>query len=257
MKDAFKTTSEYYSRYRVPYPKPLISSLLLDSDPPLNGTLVDLATGPGRVALALSSKFGKVVALDSEPEMIQVAKRRAAELGISNVSWLVCNAESYCIESNSVHLITIGEAFHRLDQDVILRLANQWLVLGGSIAMLGGNSVLHGESDWQFALRDAIEPWRKEESVYSLVPRGKVHDVKKLEEAGFVDVKNVEVAEQRVWTIDSILGYLHSTSRFSPKALGNNLFDFRSRLRASLEAVSTENGFQHEMLFGYSIGKKP
>ena len=55
--------------------------------------LLDLACGPGRVALRLSSYFREVWAVDLEPEMIDVGRNEAKKNGIENVRWMVGRAE--------------------------------------------------------------------------------------------------------------------------------------------------------------------
>ena len=57
------------------------------------GRLLDLACGPGRVALALVSSFREVWALDREPEMIAVGQHEATQRGANNITWRVGKAE--------------------------------------------------------------------------------------------------------------------------------------------------------------------
>jgi hypothetical protein len=49
--DLYTGTAEYYARYRVPYPQVLIDDLRVRAGVTGNGRLLDLACGPGRVAL--------------------------------------------------------------------------------------------------------------------------------------------------------------------------------------------------------------
>jgi ubiquinone/menaquinone biosynthesis C-methylase UbiE len=117
---AFAGTAEAYFRYRPPYPKALLASLVTQAHLPGSAVLLDLACGPGRVTLDLAASFEHVHAIDLEIEMIEVGRREAARRGVRNVEWRVGRAEEVSIAAESVDLITIGEAFHRLDQAAII-----------------------------------------------------------------------------------------------------------------------------------------
>jgi len=118
--DTFLGTARAYLRYRPPYPKVLLDDLLARAAAPGMSVLLDLACGPGRVALDLATSFDRVSAIDLELEMIEVGKQEAAHRGIGNVTWLVGRAEDLTLAPSSVDLITIGEAFHRLGQGMIV-----------------------------------------------------------------------------------------------------------------------------------------
>ena len=51
---AFTSTAEFYSRFRIPYPKSLVARLKVDAGLDYESEVLDLATGPGRLALALA-----------------------------------------------------------------------------------------------------------------------------------------------------------------------------------------------------------
>ena len=57
-------------------------------------TALDVGTGTGRVALALGPLCRRVVGVDRAGESIAEARRRAAGLGISNVEFVVADAEA-------------------------------------------------------------------------------------------------------------------------------------------------------------------
>src|SRR5437899_4324455 len=69
--DAFAGTATYYVRYRVPYPAGLLKDLTARTGITGEGRLLDLACGPGRIALALVSSFREVWAIDREAEMVE------------------------------------------------------------------------------------------------------------------------------------------------------------------------------------------
>lgn len=250
---SFRSTAAYYSRYRVPYPKRLVAQLKADAKLGCDALVLDLATGPGRLGLALAQSVHEIVAVDVEPEMLDEGKRVARRLGIDNVKWVHARAEDVSVAPGSVDLVTIGEAFHRLDQDLILRRIRQWLKDDGCVALVGCFGILHGGSPWQRSLCHALSKWTKARSGAPARSRGKIHDTRRLAEAGFGGVANREFTDSHVWTRDSILGHLHSTSRFSPSALGEELDDFENAVLCALGPDELSR-FPQEISCGYSIG---
>ncbi len=68
-------------------------------------TVLELAAGPGDTGLAVApllGESGRLISTDFSPEMVEVARRRGAELGISNVEHRVMDAEHLELEDDSV-----------------------------------------------------------------------------------------------------------------------------------------------------------
>ncbi|MXW52581.1 MAG: class I SAM-dependent methyltransferase [Gammaproteobacteria bacterium] len=253
---SFKSTAEFYSRFRVPYPGGLIAQLEKDAN--LNNTCVvlDVATGPGRLALRLAPIVGKVLAIDIDAEMLREGAAKARALSLKNVQWVQARAESHEIEADSVDLVTIGEAIHRLDQDLVLGHIRNWLTSSGCVAIAGCYGILHGSQPWQDSLRHAVKRWTSQmRQDDSRRWRGEDHDTARLMQAGFQDVVNRSFSIPHVWTRESILGNLHSTSQFSISALGEQIGDFDKSVMISLEAYETDQ-FPQTIPCGYTIGWK-
>lgn len=252
---SFKSTAAFYGRYRVPYPASLLAHLTADAGLGHDSLVLDLATGPGRLALALAPSVGEVVAVDIEPAMLDEGRRLARGKGIANVKWVHERAEDVALVPGSVDLITMGEAFHRLEQDLVLRRCWQWLKDDACVALVGCFGVMHGERAWQEPLRRALSKWTHERPDPLTTPRGEVHDTRSLIEAGFDGVVNRAFTESHVWTREAILGHLHSTSRFSLSALGDEREDFERTVIGALGPEGS-NRFLQDVSSGYTIGWK-
>lgn len=186
---SFTSTAAFYSRYRVPYPESLLDGLKTDADLRRESLVLDLATGPGRLALASAPSVREVVAVDIEPEMLDEGRCLARGKDIANVRWVHSGAEDLAVVPGSVELVTIGEAFHRLDQSLILQRIGQWLKDDACVALVGCFGVMHGEHAWQESLLGALTDWTKEPlDGPPATPRGKDHDMRRLIEAGFAGV---------------------------------------------------------------------
>ena len=216
--------------------------------------MLDLATGPGRLALRLAPAVHKVIAVDIEPEMLSEGARLAKDLSINNVEWTQARAEDVELGKESLDLVTIGEAIHRLDQDLVLSRIRQWLKQDAPIAIVGSFAVLHGSRPWQVSLRHALKRWTAQRPQdESTRWRGEDHDTRRIAEAGFQEVQNRKFSISHTWTSDSILGNLLSTSQYSRQSLGDDLEDFEHAVRNALSA-SGEETFCQTIPCGYTIG---
>ena len=260
---AFAGTAAAYARYRPPYPPLLLADLLARAGRPPGGGLLDLACGPGRLALDLAVLFDAVWAVDLEPEMVEVGQLEAARRGVGNIRWSVGRAEDLAAPAGGCDLITIGEAFHRLDQTLIARRSLDWLKPGGCLATLGCQNILDGEEAWQKTVagvaRRAMNRafpggWGVARDGAAIGP-GSSATV--LRQAGFVDVAERTFREPRDWSFDQIAGYLQSTSVCSRKALGGDFAAFEAELSAALHHPAGSQTFRETMTWGYTLGRKP
>jgi SAM-dependent methyltransferase len=258
---AFAGAAEAYARYRPSYPRPMLDDLLARAAVG-RGALLDLATGPGRVALDLAGSFERVVAIDLEPEMIAVARARAVERGIDNVEWHVGRAEDLDAQPGSFDLVTIGEAFHRLQQRVVATNALRWLRPGGCVATLGTDGRFTGNEPWEIALRDVRERWVARafpDGWGEALPGGSADQEGReaaLRAAGFVDITGNGREDRVDLSFEEVLGYLSSTSICSRTALGEHFEAFAAELAAELGADGTTT-FRETIRWGYTLARKP
>ena len=98
---AFSGTASYYVRYRSPYPDEFLCDLRSRAATSGHGSLLDLACGPGRVAIPMAPYFNNVMAVDVEAEMIAVGEIEARRRGVANIVWHVERAENLIGNSNA------------------------------------------------------------------------------------------------------------------------------------------------------------
>jgi ubiquinone/menaquinone biosynthesis C-methylase UbiE len=261
--DFFEGTAAYYAECRLSYPDALKRDLLERARISGKGRLLDLASGPGRVSLPLASSFKEVWAIDLEPEMIEAGKSEAEKIGADNVRWSVGRAEELQAEPGAFELITIGEAFHRLDQEVIAGLALRWLQPGGCLAILGWNSLVGGDAPWQRIVADITRSWKRRIAPTMIGDArenpgsGPEHDRSVFEDFGFEDVGNHEFPHDRERTVESIVGWLFSTSRFSEKVLGEKAKEFEVEITDALLAHDDHGVYIEHVQCVYTIGRRP
>jgi SAM-dependent methyltransferase len=258
---AFAGAAEAYARYRPPYPPQMLDDLL-ERAAVGRETLLDLATGPGRIARDLAPRFTRVVAVDLEPDMIAVAQRMAAIHEIGNVTWHIGRAEAFEAQPDSFDLVTIGEAFHRLEADVVARNVFRWLRPGGCLATLGTDNRFSGDEPWEVAYRVVRDRWiaRSFPDGFGLVlPGGALDQADReaaMRAAGFVGVEGRDFEQTLELSFDEIAGYLASTSSCSRKAIGPDFDVWVDELRAALGADDSTRFTEH-VRWGYTLARKP
>jgi len=261
--DAFAGTASYYLRYRVPYPQALLKDLIQRAGITGEGRLLDLACGPGRVAFGLVTSFRETWAIDLEPEMVEVGKEEAARRGVNSIRWRVGKAEELTAPPAWFEMVTIGEAFHRLDQQVVAEQTLRWLKPGGCLAILGNCGLASGWGPWQRSVARIVHQWTGRTvatggvSTEHVPNAGPAHSEQVLREMGFEEVGSYSFTEPHDWTLETILGNLYSLSVCSRRVLGSNAGAFEADLKAALLAHDASGTFHEEICFGYTLGRKP
>jgi SAM-dependent methyltransferase len=113
-------------------------------DPQPGQTILELGAGTGETGFAaarLIGDRGRLISTDLPPAMVEVAKRRAQELGVDNAEFRVMDAEHIDLEADSVDGILCRWAY-MLMPDPAAALAESRRVLrpGGrlALAVMGG-----------------------------------------------------------------------------------------------------------------------
>jgi len=117
--DLYRGTAVYYDRYRLPYPEATLIDLVLRAGVSKRGRLLDLACGTGQLAFPLRWWFCEVWPVDQEPDMVDLVRAKAAAVGAGNIRPLVSSAETLHADPGYFELAVIGNAFHRLDRDLV------------------------------------------------------------------------------------------------------------------------------------------
>lgn len=138
-KDLFRGTAEHYDRFRPPYPSALLDDLRARVPLDGPGRLLDLACGTGQVAFALAADVAEVWAVDQEAEAIRLGRRKARRDAVDNIRWIAAAAEDVVLEGR-FDLVTIGNAFHRLDRDAVAGRLVPHLSERGCLALLWGGT---------------------------------------------------------------------------------------------------------------------
>ena len=263
--DLFRGTARSYDKFRLPYPRALIDDLADRCAADGTGTLLDLACGTGQLGFALRSRFGAVWAVDLEPEMIDLVRRKAEAAGDTGVKAVVSSAEDLAAPPGSFQLVTIGNAFHRLQRAAVAARVLGWLRPRGWLALVWGGSPWEGDAPWQVALAGLIRDWRQRAETgrggripagYELARQART-DQEILREAGFDLAGRRTFESVHDWSPGAIAGFLASTSVLSPLALGPLAADFDRELRAVLTAEASGGRLRQRLSFACDLARRP
>jgi SAM-dependent methyltransferase len=228
-----------------------------------HGRLLDLACGTGQLAFALRRWFAEVWAVDQEPDMIEAVRAKAAVAGAPNVRPVVSSAEELGAQPEYFELAVIGNAFHRLDRDLIARRILGWLQQGGRLALCWSSQSWIGEQSWQRALAAALDRWKAALGAQQRIPAGweearlRRPDSQVLSDAGFELRESHEFAIEHRWTLPELAGLIRSTSFLPAAVLRDQAAAFDADLAASLGHPSDDGAFTETVSFVYHLARKP
>jgi ubiquinone/menaquinone biosynthesis C-methylase UbiE len=260
--DLYRGTARFYDAFRLRYPPALVDDLCRRTSPSGRGRLLDLACGPGTVTFALCDRFAEVEAVDLEPEAIDFAADKAADLGVRNVRWTARRAEDVDPDER-FELVTIGTAFHRLDRRRVAALSSRWLRSGGHLALLWASTPIEGSEPWNQLLAAIVVDWMQRVDATDRIPANLADDITQhphaavLEDAGFATVDRYEFTETNTWTVEALIGLFYSTSLLSQSVLGERAGEFEADVEARLRAVEPSGTFRERTSFAYDLAYRP
>lgn len=132
----FGRYSEDYAAHRAKPPASVYRRI--DAFAPIRDSRsLDLATGPGTIALDLAELGSSVVGIDISAEQIATAQRVAKERNLEDkVDFRVASAESTGLEASSFDLVTAGQCWHWFDSDAVMAEIQRVLRPGGVLAIV-------------------------------------------------------------------------------------------------------------------------
>jgi SAM-dependent methyltransferase len=262
-KDLYRGSAGYYDRYRLPYPEAMLTDLVRRAEVSAHGRLLDLACGTGQLAFPLRRWFGEVWAVDSEPDMVDMVRAKAAAQRVADVRPIVSEAETLGAEPDYFDLVVIGNAFHRLNRDLVAGKILGWLKPGGYLALCWSSGPYAGEEDWERALAALVEKWKVALGAEGRIPAGwdlpqkRRPDLQLLEEAGFEVAGHHEFTAEHRWSLPELGGLIRSTSFLPASVLGDHAAEFDADLAASLGPHSDDGAFTENVRFIYELARKP
>lgn len=109
IKNTFDAVAKDYDRNRhfLISAKKMVDMISFERD---DLTILDISTGTGNVAIELALKFpkAKIYGIDISDEMLKIARLKAKELALSNITYLLLDAEKLGFYDVQFDLVTCG-----------------------------------------------------------------------------------------------------------------------------------------------------
>ena len=211
-KDYFSEQAAAYASYRPQYP-PHLFAWLADVCPQ-HRRVWDCATGSGQAALALASHFAQVIATDASQAQLRETTPT------SKVHYLCASAEQVPLASNSLDLITVGQAAHWFERPRFYEEVHRLLVPDGILALW-----CYGLFQITPAIDSVIQDYYQH-TVGEYWPPERRHVEQAYQSLDFpyVEMTTPAYHMQVEWNLPQVMGYLAtwSATRLYIKATGDD-----------------------------------
>lgn len=128
VRDSFRNVAEKYSRSTYHTAAPRLQEVIDLTRPKPGDLALDVATGTGNTAFALAPHVRRVVGLDLTREMLNEARRVAAERHVDNVDWVIGDATHLPFADETFDIYVVRAAPHHFhDVEGFLREAHRVL----------------------------------------------------------------------------------------------------------------------------------
>jgi ubiquinone/menaquinone biosynthesis C-methylase UbiE len=210
---------ERFQQQAEPVSRWLVEHLELED----GATVLELAGGPGDTGFLAAKQIGPLgtlISSDGSPEMVEVARRRAEELGIGNAEFKVLEAEWIDLAAASVDAVVCRWGYMLLaDPEAALRDTRRVLRPGGRVALAAWdeaakNPMMTSMTQVLVALGFIDPPTGGGPGPFSFAAEGHIQEL--LETAGFTDVEVSAVDFTSLF--DSPDDYFEVQSDLSPSA---------------------------------------
>ncbi|HSD58850.1 MAG TPA: class I SAM-dependent methyltransferase [Methanotrichaceae archaeon] len=259
----FSGTYEFYAKYRPNIPEEVVRIIVEYFNIKPGDRILDIGCGTCKMAIAMDGKCDEMVCLDSDPEMLKQAKREIERMNLKQKITLVnCNAEDLIKRKDELGIFkiaTICRAFHWMNQNKVLTDLDSLIREDGGIAIIDDRSIWTGEEDWQHAVKKVVQKYLGEER---RAGKGTFKEPtepweKIISRSAFSIVVLKEVPIIRTWNVESIIGWLFSSSFARPEYFGDQIENFKKDINETLLSLNPEGVFNEYPHFKLLLASRP
>ncbi len=206
----FAGTAAHY-RHRPPYAPEALEYVATSFDLGPRSRVLDLGCGPGTLAIPVAARAGEVVALDRDAEMLAEGRRMAAADARANIDWRQGRAEDLPPALGRFRLATMGQSFHWMDRDLVLRRLGEVIEDGGGLALINPGPRRPQES-WEPLADEVLARFGVHKDWNPIASPERKHEPALLRSAHFCNFTIQTFGTQVVRDIASIIGCVFSMS---------------------------------------------
>jgi hypothetical protein len=146
-----------------------------------------------------------------------------------------------------------------MDQDKVLTDLDSLIREDGGIAIISDGSFWTGEEEWQHAVKKVVQKYLVEER---RAGKGTFKESSEpweniISRSAFSVVESKEIEIVRTWTVESIIGWLFSSSFASPKYFGNRIKTFKKDINETLLSINPGGIFNEHDYFNLILASRP
>jgi ubiquinone/menaquinone biosynthesis C-methylase UbiE len=243
----FAGTARYYDRFRAPYAPEAFEFIVEACHLGQGVRALDLGCGPGTIAIPLSHWVAEVVAVDPDADMIAEGRGLAAARGRQNIRWLQSRAEEVSMEAGPFQIATIGQAFHWMDRDEVLRKLARLIADGGGLALVNLGKRRPQES-WEPVADRIVASFLGPRSRHRKAnPQEPEHEPALRRSEYFCEFAAQEFPGAVKRDIDSIIGCIYSISSSAKPLFGGDAEAFEAELSGALLSLNPTGVFDERI----------
>lgn len=243
----FASAAQYYDRFRAPYAQAAIDFIVERYNLSEGVRVLDLGCGPGTIAIQLSHIVAEVVAVDPDADMIAEGRRLAASTGRLNIQWLQSRAEDISPEAGPFQVTTIGQAFHWMDRDEVLRKLAILTAHGGGLALVNPGKRRPQES-WEPVANQIVATFLAPQARHPKSnPQEPEHEPALRRSEYFFDFTAHEFPSTITRDVSSIIGCIYSKSNSARPLFGDNAKMFEAELSRALLSLNPAGVFNEHV----------
>lgn len=214
-------------RHRPDYPAALFDTLLALM--PRAGRVLDIGTGPGKIARSLAGRVEEVVAVDPSAPMLDLG--RSLDGGRhGNIVWTQGEAEDLSLGEQSFELAVCGAAIHWIDCSRLCPKLDRALVPGGVLAIVDGDTP--SAAPWLGAYQGVIRAWVER---LGGTWDGEAHRAATTAHLAWLDLASTRTFRDQIHqTLEELIAGEHSRATWSHARMGPLADVFDNDLRAAL-----------------------
>ena len=228
----FAEAAPYYG-FRAPYAPQALAYVRETFRLDKTSRVLDLGCGPGTLAIPLSRMVGCVLAIDPSDAMLLHGRTRAADEGCDNIDWICARAEDVTESLGTFNLVTMGQSFHWMDRDLVLRQLTPMIAAGGGLARISPGRRRPQES-WETLANEVIVRFLGDRSRHPMMNPEPTDEPAMLRSRAFSQFTAREFAIDLERDVASIIGYIYSISGSPKSAFGRRIASFERELTEAL-----------------------
>jgi SAM-dependent methyltransferase len=255
----FRSTADYYSRFRPRYPQELIDDVAKFCGLDSTGRLMDLGCGPGFLAIAFAKFFAETVGVDPEQEMLAVAQHEADTAGVA-LTLMQASSADLGPDFGTFRMVTMGRSFHWMDRDATLCALDALIEPGGAIVLFDERGHRSAENPWSPIWDRVVGKYSPPDEwsahLRRLSPEWERHEVV-LARSAFSRLDTLTHRHTRRTTLDEFIGRVYSMSTSSIEKMGEKRAAFEQEFRAEMLALSPSGAFEEVVEANALIARRP